>query len=159
LHERARVAAVGLQVELEPQRSAARVAEHGLGHGFERLAGLRAEHQARAERRGGVGRGQFAVGVREALERHGREQDGMRERAPEQLAACVPARERAQHARRQRECVPGAAVGAQRDLVGRAAAEVGPDRRVQARTRMALVVGEGEEVGGQRVPLRRGGHG
>ncbi len=126
LHQRLGEAAVVLQVQLKPQRAAARVGQNGLRHALQRHAGLGAEHHARAQGSCGIGHGQFAVGVRHALEGHGRQQDGVRQRAAQQLHPGVATCQRPQHAGPQGQRVPGAAVGAQGDLVARATAEVGP---------------------------------
>lgn len=149
LDQLARDAPVGLQVELEPQRAAPGVAAHGLGHVLEPGAGLGAEHQTRAQCGGRVGGGQFAVGMRHALVGHGCQQDGVGQRAAEQRHTGVAAGQRAQHARQQLDPVPGAAVGAQRQSVGRAAAEVSPGVVVQHLAGMGLVVGQRDQAGRQ----------
>ena len=158
LHQRLGEAPVRLQVELKPQRAAPRVGQHGLGHALHRHAGLGAEHHARAQRCCGVGHGQFAIGVRHALKGHGCEQDGVRQRAAQQGHAGVPTRQRPQHAGPQGQGVPGRAVGAQADLVGRTAAEVGPGVVVQLRARVLLVVGQGYQARGDGVACRNLSH-
>ena len=132
-----------LQVELKPQGATPRVVQEDLGHFFQWRAGLGAEHHACPQCGGGIGAGPFTVGVGEPLVGHRGQQDGVGQRAPQQGGAGVAPGQGAQYARLQGEPVPGAAVGAQRDFVGGAAAEVSPGRVVQALACMLHVVGQG----------------
>ena len=147
LHQGLGEAPVVLQIQLKPQRPAPWVAEHRLGDGLQRHTGLGAEHQPCAQRRGGIGGGQFAVRVGHALKGNGGQQDGVRQRAAQQADAGVPARQGAQHARPQGQGVPRAAVGAQGDFIGRPAAEVGPGVVVQLLARVLFVVGQAHHGG------------
>jgi hypothetical protein len=149
--------ALRLQVQLEPQ--GAGVVGCGVGgigchaavrvcHVLKRGAGLGAEHQPCAQRCGGIGGGQFAIGVGHALKGNWGQQDGVGQRAAQQADAGVPARQGAQHARPQGQGVPRAAVGAQGDFIGRPAAEVGPGVVVQLLARVLFVVGQAHHMWG-----------
>ena len=61
--------------------------------------GLGAEHQPCAQRRNGIGGGQFAVRVGHALEGNGGQQDGVRQRAAQQAETqvCPPAEGATRH--------------------------------------------------------------
>ena len=146
-----------LQVELKPQRATPRVVQKDLGHFFQWRAGLGAEHHACPQRGGGVGAGPFTVGVGEPLVGHRGQQDGVGQRAPQQGGAGVAPGQGAQYARLQGEPVPGAAVGAQRDFVGGAAAEVSPGRVVQALACIPLMIGQRDGVFGEGLALQRVG--
>ena len=122
-HEFEVEAALALQVELEPQRprrldrtSRATCSSGTLACALEHHAGaLRGGCQRDAEIRRSRARG---------AGRYRRDQDRVRERAPSSSTRVCPARA-AQHARLQPVGGPGRAVGSERDLVGRAAGEVG----------------------------------
>ena len=63
----------------------------------------------------------------------------------------------AQDAGVQLQRIPGTAVGAQRDFVGGAAAEVSPGRVVQALACIPLMIGQRDGVFGEGLALQRGG--
>jgi hypothetical protein len=106
---------------------------------------LGAHHQTGAQRRSGQRGGVFAMWVGQALVGHGRYQNGVRQRSAQQRHPGVTARQRPQHAGQQLERLPGQRIGPQRDLVGRAAIEVGPHRLGQQRLGVLFVVKQAHE--------------
>ncbi len=111
LHQGPGKAPVVLQVQLKPQRPAPGLLEYRLGNGLQRHTGLGAEHQPVAQRRSGIGSGQFAVRVGHALKGNGGQQVGVGQRATQQVdRGLARARQGAQHARPQGQGVPRAAV-------------------------------------------------
>ena len=158
LHQRLGEAPVVLQIQLKPQGAAPGVGQHCLRNGLQRHAGLGAEHHARAQRRRRVGHGQLAVGVGQALKGNGCQQNRVRQRAAQQADPGVATRQRPQHARPQRQGLPGAAVGAQGAFVGGTAAEVGPGVVVQMLARVRLMVCQVDDVRGNLVPCGNVGH-
>ena len=117
LDERVRAA----PVELEPVR---RVLEDP-GHALHRLRGLVREHHRGARVAGGAGDGAVGLGVREFEHADRREQERVRQPAPEQLDARVAPLDVAQHSRDDPPVVERRAVGGQRPFVTGARGYVG----------------------------------
>ncbi|MNZ95136.1 hypothetical protein D3C78_1142690 [compost metagenome] len=160
LHQLAREAAVMLQVQLEPQGAAAGRAEHGLGWHFQWQAGLGAQGKAGSQGGGGIGAGQFAVGMGQALVGHRCHQQGVGMVPAQQADAGMAFVQGAQNARPQAKIVPGAAVGPKAVLVGRATAEIGPGMGVEHFGGAPFVVCEADDVGRNGLDRGKGrGHG
>ncbi len=96
-----------------------------------------------------MGRGQLAIRVGQSVVGHGCEQHGVSQGAPQQLHAGMAACQRLQDAGQELQPVPGVAVGAQRDLIGRATTQIGPGRRLQTGARVGFVVSQRHDAGGQ----------
>ncbi|MDT4874046.1 hypothetical protein FQZ97_1093220 [compost metagenome] len=77
---------VALPVQLEPQRAGRR-----LGDSFQRCGGERAEHRGAAHHPGAQGAGRLALGVKQVLVGHRRQQDGVLQIIAEQSAAGMAA--------------------------------------------------------------------
>lgn len=133
--------AVGLDIELEPQRRRRLFRDR-----FEIEARLRADHHRQPGRPGREHRRQFAVGMRHALERHRREQDWRGELAAQQAGARRRPRQVAQHARPQRQAVERRLIFAQRPFVARAAREIGPGGIRQPLARQRPIIGDRGDV-------------
>ena len=145
-HEFACSAAVGLEVELEPEWAAAGFRQKGRGHLFKACAGLGAQHHAGLQGRSGLGCGNFSAGMGQGLVGHGRQQDGVGQGAPEQLHLGMPAGQRLQHPRQQQLLVPGLMIGAQAQFVGSTTAEIGPGLLVEVCARSGFVISQGDQA-------------
>ena len=148
-HQIEREASVVLEIELEPQRAGVRVGADDAGDVLDRHGRLRAQHHAGLQRRGGLRGGAFAVRMRQPLVSDRRQQDRVRQRAAEQRDPRVRARHRPQHPRRQGNLAPRLHIGGQRQLVRRAALEVGAGVVVQPVAGECGVVGQTDRRGGR----------
>ena len=92
------------------------------------------------------------------MKRHGSQQDGVCQRAAQQRDPRMAARQWPQHTGPQGQGVPSAAVGAQGDLVGSTAAEVGPGVVVQLLAGVLFVIGQGDDVRRELLPCGSVGH-
>ena len=90
----------------------------------------------------------------EALKCDRREQDWMPKLAPEQVHAWMATLHGPENAWQQRDRIPCRSVGAQRDLIGRATADVGPRVLVHHRAGMGLVVRQAHDARRNRRDAR-----
>ena len=139
--EVARKAAVGLDVDLQPERRC------GRGRDLFDRGGARRADDVRRPRRPRPAHGRdLAVRMQHALIGHRRQENGEGERLPRDVDARVDRGDVLEHARPQPDALKGLAIPPQRDLVRRPAGDELVHGLRQARARRELEVIEGEEV-------------
>ena len=145
--------AVLLKIQLEPLRPA------GGGNRFNRARGQRADHQGGIQRRSGAGGSYLRIRVRQLLEGHRSEQEGVAQALAEQFELGATAGEVAQHARQYQQAIQRLAVAPQADFVAAAPDHIFVHVRGQVLRSAAGIVLGADQIGGDLLQCGKAAHG